>query len=154
MSQGVLSSHSPQFLPRVFVMLIFFCPVYIYPEDVSTNEFWDNSFDQAVESGKREERWILVYFPSALDENDPSQVRKFLPSGPLASRILGARVRATEVQQLIQKFKIKNLPALVLFDPFANAHHNWEKHWFGKEVLNRIQILDRKLNKLKKCEAE
>ncbi len=120
------------------------------------DDFWANDVSDAIERAARETRWVLVYFPSPDDADDPVQVRRFAPGATLEKHVLGARVRGDDVVRLLERYEIYKLPALVMLDPYGGVQRRWSERWSIRDVraaalsghrrlVRRLEELDRKL---------
>lgn len=136
---------------RTFVRAVAFLSSLIVvttADDAYAGGFWDRTVTQAIKESAEGAQWILVYFPSPLDREDPPQVTAFPPPGTQDGLFIGARVRADEVSALLKKYNVGELPALVVLDPYGTPRRLWEVRWTVRSVVRNVTLLNRQLRKL------
>lgn len=137
-------------LPGVpWILSLLLCSPTVLQANESRDGFWKRGAREALTEGEATGKWVLVYFPDPGKE-DPPQVRSFSLSKKMSTRVTAGRVRAREVENLVQRFLLgeASYPALVLVNPYGETVCKWQESWRSTEVVGRYQAARRKLKRL------
>lgn len=87
---------------------------------------WRSTYRAALDAALKARRPLLVYLPPG-DGGDGPQAVETLPARLAAPALLeGVRASADEVLELMERFRVKKLPAVVLLDRRERVVAGWE----------------------------
>lgn len=114
----------------------------------ATDGLWAADGGSALEAAPKGLRLVVLHFPAPVaDASEPDLADLKIPEA-LHSRLIFARVRADEVRELRDRFKVDELPALVLLDPYAAPLWRWTRTWAPRAVVSKLQEADRRLARM------
>ena len=87
---------------------------------------WSATYGEALQAARERSRPIVLYFPPVRDSDEPPFVAGLPKLFSLSPAVEGVRVGADELLQLMERFRIKKVPALVLIDLRENVLSGWQ----------------------------
>lgn len=111
---------------------------------------WRATYKEALSAALRRGTPIVLYFPPVDPAAEPPVVR--LPARALGVPpiVEGARVGADEILDLKERFRVKELPAVLFIDRRENAVHRWE----ARIPANLWALVETLVRRLAKRDAE
>lgn len=116
-----------------FLATLFLCPALAddkassgKPAPAPLPFSWRSTYAEALEAALRRSRPLLVYCPPVIASKEPAVMTfasKALGVPPLAE---GVRVGPDEILEILERFKVREVPALLLVDRRENVLLRWE----------------------------
>jgi hypothetical protein len=110
----------------------------------AADTFWDRSLGDALEEARAKGiPCVLAYFPAPAEDAPPPNVARFRLPEQWSAWVVGARVRAHEVQEYVSRFPPLRYPALLLLDSSGDLLYRWEKRWQTQAVVTALRVVER-----------
>lgn len=87
---------------------------------------WKATYAEALQAARERSRPVVLYFPPVRDADEPSVVARLPKLFGVPPAVEGVRVGADEILQLMERFGVKKVPALVLIDLRENVLSGWQ----------------------------
>jgi hypothetical protein len=110
---------------------------------------WEPSYEKALEQALVRRRPVILFFPPA-SASEPATTAAVAPVLGSPLRAQGALAGAAEVESLVARFAIKELPAVLIVDRRQNVVARWE----GRLPANLWSLVKQSLGLLARLEAE
>lgn len=113
---------------------------------------WRSTYAEALSAALDRKKPLLVYFPPIEAAQEPrflALAQRALGTPPAAE---GARIGSADIEDLVKRFGVKHVPALLLIDRRENVLLRWEER-FPKEPWKDIDLMMRRLAKKEEEDA-